>query len=124
MNEFVKPVQLHAEMLPEVTRVKNHIIDNPGVTVREMVTALGITAKQVRNSVCRLNAQGMVQRAKAREGEKRVRWEAGADDDYERRQSEFGKPKQTIVTEWTPERRRDYLTAALFGMSNVDRRKD
>lgn len=123
-SEFVKPVTLKLETIPDVQRVKNHIIDNPGVTVRDIVDSLGLPAQQVRNAVGRLSANGLIRRAKNEDGEKRVRWEAGTDEDYERRQAEFGQPKQTIVSEWIPERRRDPLTAALFGMSNVDRRQD
>lgn len=123
-NEFVKPVTLHVEMQTDVTRIKNHIIDNPGVTVRQIVDAVGVPAQQVRNAVFRLNAQGVIRRSAPRDDEKRVRWEEGPDEDYERRQNEFGRPKQTIVSTWEPEKRRDYMTAALFGPAENRRKSE
>lgn len=122
-TEFVKPFPLKSEALPDVQRVRNHIIDNPRVSVREIVAALGLSGTVVRNAVFRLNANGAIRRADSEGQDKRVRWESGMDAEYEKRQAEFGQPKQVTVSTWTPEKRRDYLTAALFGMSNVDRRK-
>lgn len=120
---FAQPVTLSDENLPGVDRIRNHIIDNPRVSVREIVAALGLSGTVVRNAVFRLNANGAIRRSANKEQDKRVRWESGMDAEYEKREAELGQPKQFTVSTWVPEKRRDYLTAALFGMENVDRRK-
>jgi hypothetical protein len=115
MNEYVQPITPAKGFIPEVERVRRHIVDNPGVSVREMVDALGLDAQNIRNSVCRLNANGHIRRQAPRAGEKRVRWEAGPDQNYENRIAEYGQPKQTTVSTWEPCTLTDPMIDHLFG---------
>jgi DNA-binding MarR family transcriptional regulator len=114
MNEFVKPIAF-IEADTDTNRIKRHIIDNPGAIVRDIVTALEIPEQQVRNAVVRLNMNGYIRRQAPEPGEKRVRWEEGADEKYNKRIAEFGKPRQITVSEWTPHLVRGEMETFLFG---------
>lgn len=106
-------------------RVFTYLHDNGSKTLSEISEATGINKNTVRTCLFRLAGEGRV--CKTPVGEKGYfqQWQIGKDESYAQRSDDSKSYRviQRTVSTWTPERRRDPLTAALFGMSNVDRRK-
>lgn len=107
---------------PSVTQqVLDYVKAHPECRRRDIVRALGLTKGSVSTILSRLSLAGKVHRAS---GDAIAAWVEGPPEGWVPPVVKAdGSPSQETVTTWTPDLRRDYLTAALFGMENVDRRQ-
>jgi hypothetical protein len=123
MTQDEKPI---VDYSPPTTiqQVEQYVIDHPKCRRVDIINALGVHSASVSGALERLCDLGKIKRVREKEGG-RVKWEAGAEDGWlPKTDLNYGRPTQTTVTTWEPERRRDHLTAALFGRGPANRRQD
>lgn len=113
--EFVKPVEFNPEEMNVGSRLVLYLQRNPGKTAREIAQALDMLDNTVRTGLFRLAIEGEVRKIPRVNGERRSRWEIGEDENYVLQTKPATHMRQSTVSEWTPETRRDDLVAALFG---------
>lgn len=122
---YTTPIFIYNDTLMALNlRVHDYVIRHKKCGRSDIAKALEIPANRVSAILNDLSKQGKVRRVRSNENAAEWVWEPGAAADYEPKEITIhGNMIQRTVDTWEPERRRDPLTAALFGMSNVDRRK-